>query len=1131
MKKYWIVFFVVWSMLGSSVHADTRYEFTGDNFEFAQGRYTTAMRVEATITTSVPIPANVSRYDITPIVTSFSVSDGVQTITSASGAVFDPRQGTSFTTFADGRIRAWYFSATKPVAVNVGDEVNLIQASSSFGDLAGIGMRCSAIDADGCINFSGYIPPDYGQTSNFVTGNWEIVDVPSEPESIASVRAIEVNQAVQDWENSIHFFPGKDTMIRVFLEDTGSANTVPNLGGKLHIYTSSGIPGTPITELPGSPIDYVGVPPALLTNDDGNTSSPPYSAIRRFPDSSLNFFLPAEFVDEADVIQDVVFSFVPDSPGELECGGVTEKSLSAEACSVSVYAVANDAVANRSTNIGLLAISYPDTNDPSGQARVTPTGEDLVEQILRLRTTMPTNELGINLIGTIEYDSALGTGTSNKRLLEYRETLRASCPECYPNDFAIFGFALGFSSCSKPCGTGRADKKVQTTYSGGTERENSKGYARNRGSHEMGHIYGKAHAGDPEIARVFNEEYEAYVFTGCKSGEIIPLGQPLHPYWGDFSGIRAAALGPTDSGPDAEIWGFDTRLYFAGLSGFDNNLIVVNPYSTNELMGYCGSGGQARWPSKFTYERLRFGISDAITSDGSTSAVAFDGAVAVTGSVDLETGVVEISPAVYIGSALNLQAPGDIAFSLRDVAGNEFDTFTVAASLEQGDLEEGEGAQAARLFIGTFALPDQPLGSLEISDTSGVLATVYGSPNSPAMTLLSPLPEDVIDAESVTIDWEVSDADGDDVFTSVFYSHDGVMWKPLALNTSSNSLEVSRFELMGSDEAYLRFSVSDGLNLTVDDYGPYQVAASAAKIVIANPTDEEIIDGGTQVIFEAFAYSQDGSLLENEDLSWESDVDGYLGDGGRVMVAAGRLMAGCHKLTATRPSADGSVTSIKDVYFGVDTSLPCARPTPNSLPEAVIEITSTQPVIVGEEVLLDGSQSSDSDGDLLAFSWNISAAPTGSTASIPATNTQQASFVPDVAGTFEITLVVDDMLSGTDSTVIELNVIKLDASLDDLLVEVDNLLAVIRDDDQEKGPRVKALTNKFSAVKKMIEKGQFVEARTKLVDDIKERISGCADDSVADKNDFVESCSYQAELNQIVDEIVLALWSHSQLSG
>lgn len=938
MKKYGIIIFVVWTILGNFVHAETRYVFTGDNFEYVQGSYTTAMKVEATITTSIPIPASTSFYDIIPIVTSFTVSDGVQSITSTSGAVFDSQQGTSFATNPDGSIKSWYFSATQPVAVNVGDEVDVIQASSSFGDLAGIGMRCSAADAGGCTNFSGYIPPNFAQTSNAVTGNWEIIDAPPPPSPIASVRAIEVNQAVQDWNNSIPFYSGKDTMIRVFLEDTGSANTVPNLGGKLHLYTSSGIAGTPITELPGSPINYVDTPPALITNDDDNISSPPYSSIRSDPDASLNFFLPAKFLNEIDLIHTIVFRFVPDSPGTLECGGVTNKSLSGEGCSVSVISASVLSAENNPTNIGLLAISYPDTNDPSGQTRITPTGENITEQILRLRTIMPTNKLGIKVIGTINYEAPLKTNISNQRLTEYLEVLQASCPDCYPNDFAIFGFAIGKSEG----GTGRADDKVQTTYLNGAERVTSESYARNRGSHEMGHIYEKAHAGDPEIAPILTERY-GEVYTGCKSSEIIPIDQLLHPHWGDFSGKRRAALGPMDSGPEAEVWGFDPRLYFLGLAESANNLIVVNPYETYELMGYCGKEqvGQSRWPSKFTYERLRIGINNAITSDGSTSAVAFDGAVAITGSIDLETGAVDISPAVYIGSTLNLQPPGEIVFKLRDAAGNELDTFSVATSQEYGDLDEAGGVQAAKLFIGTFALPDQPLGSVEISDAGGLLATVHASPNSPDLTLLSPLSGVVIDEETVAIDWEVSDADGDNVFTSVFYSHDSVIWKPLALNTSANSIVIPRFDLIGSDEAYLRFSVSDGLNLTVVDYGPYQVVASAAKVVIANPGEKDILNGNKQVMFEAFAYSQNGNFLDNDNLFWESNIDGDLGRGGRVMVPAGRLTTGCHKLTAMRQSADGSVISSDDVYFGVGTNQPCERPAPNPLPPSGLSATTT----------------------------------------------------------------------------------------------------------------------------------------------------------------------------------------------
>lgn len=74
----------------------------------------------------------------------------------------------------------------------------------------------------------------------------------------------------------------------------------------------------------------------------------------------------------------------------------------------------------------------------------------------------------------------------------------------------------------------------------------------------------------------------------------------------------------------------------------------------------------------------------------------------------------------------------------------------------------------------------------------------------------------------------------------------------------------------------------------------------------------------------------------------------------------------------------------------------------------------------GSTVTLDGSASSDADEDELTYLWEISTKPEGSNVSINDHTTAVANFIPDEAGTYTITLTVDDGTdSNSDETIVE----------------------------------------------------------------------------------------------------------------
>ena len=67
-----------------------------------------------------------------------------------------------------------------------------------------------------------------------------------------------------------------------------------------------------------------------------------------------------------------------------------------------------------------------------------------------------------------------------------------------------------------------------------------------------------------------------------------------------------------------------------------------------------------------------------------------------------------------------------------------------------------------------------------------------------------------------------------------------------------------------------------------------------------------------------------------------------------------------------------------------------------------------QNVIAGKVVNLDGSASSDANGDMLTYVWTLTSKPAGSSAALSSTTSARPTFTADVAGTYVGTLTVND---------------------------------------------------------------------------------------------------------------------------
>jgi hypothetical protein len=133
-----------------------------------------------------------------------------------------------------------------------------------------------------------------------------------------------------------------------------------------------------------------------------------------------------------------------------------------------------------------------------------------------------------------------------------------------------------------------------------------------------------------------------------------------------------------------------------------------------------------------------------------------------------------------------------------------------------------------------------------------------------------------------------------------------------------------------------------------------------------------------------------------------------VGQATQVDLAAAGFSAGQILAIVAENASTGSPADLTSVGFWSGTQVPAIEaalaantaPTANAGPD--------QEVATGVEVELDGSGSSDINGDTLTYAWTLTSVPEGSTATLTGATTVDPTFTPDLAGAYVVSLVVND---------------------------------------------------------------------------------------------------------------------------
>ncbi len=206
--------------------------------------------------------------------------------------------------------------------------------------------------------------------------------------------------------------------------------------------------------------------------------------------------------------------------------------------------------------------------------------------------------------------------------------------------------------------------------------------------------------------------------------------------------------------------------------------------------------------------------------------------------------------------------------------------------------------------------------------------------------------------------------------------------------------------------------------LTIDVYGEPDNGCFIADTIIADQTEDApppaenqppVADAGPdQAVQTGTGVQLDGTGSSDPDgdaitYSWSLTVP----DG-----SAANLAAADTSMPSFIPDVDGDYVATLVVNDGELDSAPdtvtvtaSAEPPANQAP--IADAGPNQEVDTGTGVTLDGSGSSDPDGDTITYGWSLTV-PDGSSAALGGADTASPSFTPDVDGDYVATLVVND---------------------------------------------------------------------------------------------------------------------------
>jgi len=351
---------------------------------------------------------------------------------------------------------------------------------------------------------------------------------------------------------------------------------------------------------------------------------------------------------------------------------------------------------------------------------------------------------------------------------------------------------------------------------------------------------------------------------------------------------------------------------------------------------------------------------------------------------------------------------GDALVGLASQAGAEgtavrFDAVTGAPITAYPDPLDDKGFGTSLLPLGTRVLVGQSEhGKVHAFDaTSGALIQTHQSPDPLCGTFgaaLAAVGEDfVVTSKGCAHRFDVPAGTLDQTYVN---PEPTMTWFGTSVAGSTDRVLVGATDDEGQQGAAYLFHASTGALLEVltdpEPGRPFfgRAVLLAGKTLVVGAPGDETVAGAVYV----FAPCGDEVVDPGEQCD---DGNTYGGDG-----CSATCQSEGSTTTSTTSSSSSTVTSTSATTSSTTTTFP-------SGPFAVVD-PSDATMLLGGEIALSGRQSYDVSGGSLTFAWTLQARPAGSQADLADDSSSVARLTPDVAGSYEVDLVVSSAAGESD---------------------------------------------------------------------------------------------------------------------